>query len=647
MNTGYRFRLEGQVTLEKYTQQSTRRLQIQAFNTQGLPVGTCETNPGDVFNMALALRYPSDVHLTIKPVEEIFEGGSNHVCRHHLTIGDWASDQQHFAIHACIEVPKSLWHGWWPQQISVSGCIRDADSSNGTAGLYAIELYEVDRTACWWPLIQLWWKTLVDQQYTNEPPISDERLRPAPLRPQARQDEPPLSENSSEIELSGNPSLLPDAIAQQLKQLTILSEIEPWTLFPGSFFRASPVAETISDSHGNFKCRFDWHRVHERQGRRSDQFLPDLIIKASPMAEDGKTSLYLDPYTSIQWHELHNHARLNLDLNAEHTLHIPHRRHERPHGTSVYISRVGNDHIHTINQTTGLYSKGYLNNIAYGGNLRIHAKFGRNITTKTPARYYRLCYVKKGCRKLTILDAPLTDLRIHNDTQRAESHYLGPHLIGRTPNLYEIRNFDDYLWCNPDFIGVWQTRMITEGSGTYILRLEVFDEHGAKLTTNDNIGYRDATILKHRQRAETDGSELVITIDNTPPQQLQIDVPRVTRYEDAYMTVEILANHPGKRLHHWTLSASLDGQNKILSDSTSQDDQVFTVYEHITFDITQLVQPRKGVDYLLVPLTLTATPAIRNGEQLIYQQKIKKTVAIDMRACTSKHANATKNKATL
>ncbi|WP_172684042.1 hypothetical protein [Desulfosarcina cetonica] len=40
-------------------------------------------------------------------------------------------------------------------------------------------------------------------------------------------------------------------------------------------------------------------------------------------------------------------------------------------------------------------------------------------------------------------------------TNVSESHALGPMPVNGEPALFEVRNFDDYLWYHPDRLGTW------------------------------------------------------------------------------------------------------------------------------------------------------------------------------------------------
>ena len=631
-NTRYSFRLDGQIKLEKYPDQARRRLKIHAFNTLGLMVGACETNPDGLFSMALTLHYPTDIHLTIKPAEKIFQGGSENAHRHQLVTRDWTSTSQHaFALWTQIEVPKSLWQGWWPQQISVIGCIHDNENER-PAEPYHLTLYEVDRNDCWWTCIQHYWDALLDQHCIYGPQPIETDHQPIPLHNQPKHKDSPPPHHRDEFEPSSYSSLTPHVIEQRLQQLTISSDIAPWILHPGRFFRTTQIAETVTDHHGNFRYQFDWRNMHGRQGRRSSQFLPDLIIKARYRADGRLADVYLDPYSSIQWDEKHNRATLNLNLSGENSLWVPHSAQSQPHGTRVYISRIGDDPIQAINQTTGLYSKGELNNIAYGGNLRIHAKFGRHLTTRTPARYYRLSYAKRGSNNFSFLTQPLSDIRVRNDNPRAEQHVLGPHTVVNAKYLYEIRNHNDYRWLTPDLVGVWRTWMSNEGNGVYVLRLEVFDENGDLLNVGNNVHYHGNAARQHSDLSQKECHEIIVTIDNRAPQQLHIDAPHFSRQTETEITVEIQANHPNKRLHYWELTSVIDGSRKRLASSTKLGEQVYSVFEHIPLNPNQLVKPNNAANYAIKPLALEVGAAIRNGYRMIYKRKVQKTIVIDVSA---------------
>lgn len=179
--------------------------------------------------------------------------------------------------------------------------------------------------------------------------------------------------------------------------------------------------------------------------------------------------IYLDPYTSTRWDVINAH--IDLWLDNEDIQCGGGDPQERPAGTQAFFTRIGNDEVYWINQTTGLYARHPLSNMAYGHSLRIFAQFGDALSQGAPARYYRLSYRKGASGSFTIIDTLLGDTRVHKGTLFSDNYSLGPQTVNGVPGLFAVRNFADYYWYNPDWIGIWDTRAAEPDTGAYTLRL--------------------------------------------------------------------------------------------------------------------------------------------------------------------------------
>ncbi|MCB1032872.1 MAG: hypothetical protein KDD47_03450, partial [Acidobacteria bacterium] len=185
--------------------------------------------------------------------------------------------------------------------------------------------------------------------------------------------------------------------------------------------------------------------------------------------------------------------------------------------------------------------------------------FGENLSQG--AHYYRLSYAKASGGAFTNINATLNDVRVNRVTNFSESHKLGPHTVNGQPALYEVRNFDDYLWYHADLIGLWDTRF--EGDqGTYRLRLEVFDNTGAKLGAAQ-VNYLDGTVAPPAVLPPTgfDGADLVVHVDNKAP-VATLTVPAVVDDECGIipwspaltLDLDVSVVQENGRLHDWGLS---------------------------------------------------------------------------------------------
>jgi hypothetical protein len=154
----------------------------------------------------------------------------------------------------------------------------------------------------------------------------------------------------------------------------------------------------------------------------------------------------------------------------------------------------------------------------------VYANFGSGLTTGSPQRYYRLSFAPRP-GMATPPDAafnPITmppelwDTRVDKGTLVSTTHKLGPYLVGAQAGLYEVRNMADYYWYNPNLIGLWQSWIDQQATGAYVLRLEVFDAAGSKLTTASGlVDYRDGTVPPVAVLPSmTDHCDLVVLLDN-------------------------------------------------------------------------------------------------------------------------------------
>lgn len=191
----------------------------------------------------------------------------------------------------------------------------------------------------------------------------------------------------------------------------------------------------------------------------------------------------------------------------------------------------------------------------------MYAQFGDGLTNGAPSRFYRLSYARHGTSEFTPVTAPLADTRYPKSTLTGETHILGPTTVNGVPALYEVRNFSDYYWCNPDWIGSWLSRLTEPDTGKYVLRLEVLDQNGALLTTDLGVDYRDGTDLTPPAVLPPmrDHCDLVITLDNKAP-VVDLTIPAVVNPCGVIpwasvppLNIQVNVSQENNRLHGWGL----------------------------------------------------------------------------------------------
>lgn len=556
-----------------------------------------------------------------------------------------------------------------------------------------VEIFDVDREGCWWPFIRRWWDLLLDRPVIRIPDLIAERPfppkplpgpDPAPdfnLSPLVRLEKPamgvslnpqplppgPLTRAEATVGLNPQPeppgaALSPGAIqgfdpqpdppavseaaflrvgearglksslASRLDHLTLTSLVAPWVLFPRCFYSKELVCETTTDCNGYFKCCFQWWPFHFRQGRLRFDLRPDIIIRVTQVINGVTTVIYMDPYTSTRW-DINNNAHIDLYLDNDEVVCGSNDCQPRPTGSPVFFTRVGLDEVYKINQGNGLFSEAPLSNVAYGGNLLIFAQFGDALSTGAPPRYYRLSYAKQGSLSFTPLTAELTDTRVNKGTLFSESHNLGPLTVNGVPALYEVRDFTNYYWYNPDWIGSWYTPPIEPDTGAYILRLEVFDQNGVKLTSAMGVDYRDGTVAPPAVLPPMlDRCDLVITLDNKRP-DLTLTTPAVNACgvipwsPSLTLNFGVVVSQQNNRLRSWGFqyTKGVNPAVTVLASGSSNNGLPGTVIQSVS-----------GAP-LLVGLTTTcafalklwAYPHIRNGYSFIYYTEEIQAIAIE------------------
>jgi hypothetical protein len=566
------FLLEGSAAFQQSEgEHGDLALQVFAFDRLGVSLGGAPLNEKGQFKLALKLKAPCDIQLMVGPGSDAASVRQSSAFLQTFSAKDWIKEGRGYLIRPNLTIPRPIWWPWRPTRICISGHVRKLHQHEGTAQTcpvpyVKVELFDVDREACWWPPIRHWWDQLIDRPVFRIPDLLKERpFPPVPFpvpdpAPDWRldpRDFGPIRRGSFGDEVSLNPQPLPprtalaaasastfsalrsataavtsnpvagrvgemrqldEGLASRLERLTLTSKVAPWQIFPRCFYSRQLVCETYTDCDGYFRCCFNWSPIHFRNGRLRFDARPDIIVRITQVINGVSTVVYMDPYTSTRWNVSHAHIDLTLD-NEE--VRCGQGCHPRPDGSPVFFTRIGNDEVYQIHQGSGLYADSADTQMAYGHNLLVFAVFGDALATGAPKRYYRLSYAPVGSADadFKFIDADLRDTRVDKLTLTSSDHFLGPQPVNGTTTLYEVRNRDDHYWYNPDWIGSWWTPTAEEDTGTYVLRLELFDENGVHLTTaSGQVDYRDGTVVPPAVLPPmTDHCDLVIRIDNKPP----------------------------------------------------------------------------------------------------------------------------------
>ncbi len=601
------FLIEGKIQREQpECQPGELKLAAYVFDKAGSLLGSADIDEKGGYKVAVRLAQPADVDLFVGPADMPKEIRHSSAYKKTFSAKEWKGEGAQYRLRFDALLPVDVWIPWWPLQICISGHVRKVSHADGVTNIcpvpfVKVEIFDVDRENCFWPPLRKWWELLLDRpviripELLKEPPvlvkpfpgpdpapelnlgaISDLRssigmsrleqvsLNPQPLPPaglsatftRSVQAAATLTEAVSAAALTpaftrvGEASLMDSSIAARLDKLTLTSKIAPWLIFPFCFYSRAEVCETTTDCDGYFNCCFNWWPFHIRRGRLRFDSRPDIIIKVTQVIDGVPTVIYMDPYTSTRWNV--THAHIDLFLDNEEVICGNGNCYDPPAGSPVFFTRIGDDEVYKINQATGLYNEAPLSNVAYGGSLLVYGQFGDALTTGAPVRYYRLSYAREGSSEFTPVTASLADTRVAKATLFSETHTLGPKTINGVPALYEVRNFSDYYWYNPDWLGTWYSWLAEADTGKYILRLEVFDQNGLKLTSAMGVDYRDGTVPPPAVLPPmTDRCDLVITLDNKAP--------------DVELTIPAVINECG--VIPWTPALSLDFQVQVSQEN--------------------------------------------------------------------------------
>jgi hypothetical protein len=691
-NVAGNFLIKGNALLEEMERfPEDVQLAAYAFSPTGLLLGEGKIDKKGEFSLGFNIqgaKSAQDVQLVIGPEGKPDAVRKSSAYKRLISAKEWAREGDRHVLVPKLSIPRDVWLPWQPTRICISGHVRKLhDDDVCPVPFVKVEIFDVDREPCWWPHLTRWWDVLLDRRAFRIPDLLEDRKievgpipgpDPAPaLSSLARPDRAltalpirtrpePLSKGvigvsrqhevhevreaspaalAATFERVGEARAIDPAVATRLDHLTLSSRIAPWVLFPSCFYSTRKVGEATTDENGYFDCCFRWWPFHFRFGRLRYDARPDILIKVTQNIDGVERVVYLDPYTSTRWNVSNAHIDLYLDdpsIRCGSGEDQP-----RPPGRQAFLTRVGDDEVYRIDQASGLYGNGATTNVAYGELLALHAQFGDDLSDGSPARYYRLSHARHGSpdSAFTPLTAPLADVRVNKATNFSESYSIGPKTVNGMPALYEIRNARDYLWYNPDLIGYWHSQITEPDTGKYVLRLEVFDENGNKLGS-PVVDYRDGTAPPNSVLpAMIDHADLVITLDNKPP-ELDLITPAINDCgvipgdSLSQLNLQVKVTQENNRLFQWRLDyvkgAQSQGAYQLMARAASPAGALSPV--NVTVDAMHYpnpgLAPPSHLDMLAnvtstcaFALRLGAWPNIRNGRHFVYYREVIQAIA--------------------
>ena len=373
-------------------------------------------------------------------------------------------------------------------------------------------------------------------------------------------------------------NLSPTNIAK-LQDLTLTSQVAPWLIFPRCFYSTAKICETYTDCEGHFRCCFRWFPWHIRRGRLRFDSRPDIIVKVTQTINGVDRVIYMDPYTSTRWNVTTAHITLNLD--DEHIVcGQGNCTDPLPGSQQASLLQVGGDPVWTINQADGMYTTAtpFVNNAPYAGALYLFGNFSLDLKTFNAGTdkanfFYKISWAKEVTSGVTPPDAAFQAIQTPLSLQRAEflgaftDHLLGPQPSGPAAGLYEVQDSQHWWMMSGSLLvggntplALWDTTAIELDEGTYILRMEVFNDAGVKLTTVQfpNHGGNGSGLDPNPPPVVTDHLDIKVALDNKP-MTFSLTTPAVNPCGVVHWTpslsleFHVHADQVHNRVDSWTL----------------------------------------------------------------------------------------------
>jgi hypothetical protein len=646
----YAFVVKGQINLAQDTNdciQAPAKLLLKAYNSSNQCIGSSFLDKKGNFSFEADLKQAESISVVVTP--EADDASIKRIATYNkrFSTEDWRVSRTGAVLEVQETIASAVWRPWWPKYICISGNIRKQLEEAGITKycpvpFVKVEIYDVDREFCLWPWLRANMSDILKRPVIKVPelikkpfPIPD----PGPLQEITDALQPiSLTRSARQASIKSVESSLID----QLNNLTISSSIAPWIYWPHCFYSKKLICSTTTDCNGDYKCCFNWWPFQFRNGYFRYDSSPDIIIKVTQIIDGVEQVIYLDPYTNVRWNT--NSATIDLTLDDDEIICGNGCGVAQPEGTTTFFTRIGNDNVYDINQTSGTFEAGAWSHVAYGGNLDINAVFGDALSNGVNKRYYRLSIRKAGSGgAFTDINVPLADTRVDKGSLLSETRTLGPFNINGTANLYEIRDRNTYYWYNVQKIGRWRTedavnfpKLKVDDEDKYLLRLEVFDQNGNQLDSSQ-IDYRDGTVSPGNVLpAMADRCDLVIQVDNKAP-VLDIQIPDaagacgVVQHDQVPFDIHTKVTQENGRLYHWklTYNKGLTGGGGLLGIATNTtglatpDDRI----------ISSMAMTSGLSSTCAFSLLLQAYPLVRNGYGMIHHRQINRAVAVEKCNC--------------
>lgn len=555
------FTVAGKVNRET-AEEAASQLKAYVFDPGGRFLGSGDVDEGGGFKTALRLAQPMPVDVVIGPPEEdpqLIRRSS--LPRQRFGVKDWIAEGAKYRLHADVHLTTDVSALLRPLRICVSGHVRKVFNQHGETRIcpvsfVKVEIFDVDRESCWWPYIYKYLDRIIDSRVVRATDLLKLSGASVPARLDAAAAPAAIDGPVGEVKS------LSAAAVSRLENLTLTSIVAPWVYFPHCFYSRSLVCETYTDCDGYFNCCFPWRMFHLRSGRLRFDLRPDIIIRVTQVINGVSTVIYMDPYTSTRWNVTSTHIDLFLDDDA---IVCGGCANDPLPGTSrAAVLQIGSDPVWLADQADGRFKAPPYSNGAWGGNLYIRGNFTPDLLTGSPRRFYKLSWAPVGSSTFTPIQTPLSALRSAFGGT-FETYLLGPQPSGPLAGLYEVQD-TSHWWLMPGVpggsgmvLGLWNTSFEPD-QGAYILRMEVYDDAGNKITTMqfDNHGGNGSGNDPDPVPTSTDHLDLKFHIDNKPV-TFSLTTPATNECgvipwsPSLSITLHVHAEQENGRVHSWDL----------------------------------------------------------------------------------------------
>jgi hypothetical protein len=175
------FVIAGQVQLEdKDACSDDLPLRAFAFDDRGGLIGSSEIAGDGSFAIQAAIREPLGVEVMVGPAVDADLVRQAQPPTQRFTAQDWVRTDAGFQLRPKFALPKRIWWPWWPVRVCVRGRVRKAQEGRDPCPVpfAQVEVFDVDREGCLWPILQPRLPRLFDKPVIRIPDLL--RLPPYP-----------------------------------------------------------------------------------------------------------------------------------------------------------------------------------------------------------------------------------------------------------------------------------------------------------------------------------------------------------------------------------------------------------------------------------------------------------------------------------